>query len=198
VIREAIAAGTLSPAYYETPAHLNVVPKDAAFAMTTSGSEMRGDFVEAARAYLTRIAALSDGSPLDVRELHALLADLQSGAAGLLDGTADEETEAFPGDIAFETMSYDELRARLRCLPFDAYSVMFDAFDATGGPVETTVSDDLADIYIDLAEGFETLREEGPAAARATWKRLYYFHWGRHAVHAQTAIWQYLANHYLD
>ncbi len=52
------------------------------------------------------------------------------------------------------------------------------------------VADDLADIYSDLVDGFEKLRVDGTAAAVATWTNLYYFHWGRHAVHAQTALWQ--------
>lgn len=67
---------------------------------------------------------------------------------------------------------------------------MFDALDPDAAAMQHLVADDLADIYSDLVDGFEKLRVDGTAAAVATWTNLYYFHWGRHAVHAQTALWQ--------
>lgn len=96
---------------------------------------------------------------------------------------------------AVERLSYEELRARLLHLPIDSYSVVFDASDPDAAAMQRLVADDLADLYSDLVEGLEKLRTDGAAAAIATWRSLYFFHWGRHAVHAQTALWQYLANH---
>ena len=146
------------------------------------------DFITAARAYIRRIAGLGDGAELDVRELHALLGDLQAGAARLRRRAGRNEAVR-PTGAAIEKLSYEELRARLRHLPIDSYSVVFDALDPDAAAMQHLVVDDLADIYSDLVDGFEKLRTDGTAAAIATWRSLYYFHWGRHAVHAQTALW---------
>ncbi|HZY95499.1 MAG TPA: DUF5063 domain-containing protein [Candidatus Cybelea sp.] len=159
---------------------------------------VRADFIEAAEAYLNRIAALDEHTELDVREMHGTLADLQAGAARLSGSVQLGEAGHRSTYAAIEKLSYDELRRRLRRLPLDSYFVTFDPFDAASPPVLATIADDLADIYDDLVTGFEKRASDGLVRAIDTWELLYYSHWGRHAVHAQTALWQYLANRELD
>lgn len=124
--------------------------------------------------------------------LHRLLAELQSAAAKL--------PELEPFNIIARDGSDDHLaryRAiyeKLTTLPFSKYHLVFNALDdAKPVPVTTNIQDDLADIYIDLEDGIEIANTGFENDALWTWRFSYYSHWGRHAVHAQTAIWQYLA-----
>jgi uncharacterized protein DUF5063 len=70
------------------------------------------------------------------------------------------------------------------------YWKVFDPFDLEDGPLQTTISDDLADIYCDLQEGLVTLRASSLPSDRIIWEWKFGLesHWGRHAVSAMNAL----------
>lgn len=79
---------------------------------------------------------------------------------------------------------------RLHELPFGFYRVVFDPhdFEAKDEPVMGLLSDDLADIYRDLAEGVDNARNGHMDDACFDWAQSYMLHWSRHAVNALAAI----------
>ena len=144
------------------------------------------NFVVTARAF---IAWMDGGAEFDMTELHARLSALQCAAASLPDADPDEA-----GDLDLVEPAYADVVRRLDGLPIDHYHAVFDALNHVDKePVKCSLKDDLADIYRDLFEGLEYHRRGRTAQAAWVWRLGYYSHWGRHAVHAQTAVWQYLA-----
>ncbi|PTX99226.1 hypothetical protein DB345_02300 [Spartobacteria bacterium LR76] len=79
---------------------------------------------------------------------------------------------------------------KLKALPFDYYRVVFDPhdFEEKAEPVTGSLSDDLADIYRDLAEGMALARDGHIDDACFHWALTYRSHWARHAVSALAAI----------
>ena len=146
------------------------------------------EFVAAAHAF---IAWVDEERATDLRMLHRLLARVQQTVVSLSHpsdpGDGDEPADDRP--------AYDVVRRRLAGLPLDSYAVVFDALEPGDvEPVKAALSDDLADIYHDILDGFRYLDAGNAARAIRQWRWGYYAHWGRHLVHAQCAIWQHLAN----
>jgi hypothetical protein len=118
-------------------------------------------------------------------ELQQQLAKLYSMAAELPQVSPSEEPLS-------EGMSNDESsalhRGLGRRLPFGPYWEMFEPVGPgkePPAPVVGDLSDDLADIYRDLQEGFAQLS----AADRIwSWRFNWEIHWGRHAIAALRAI----------
>lgn len=79
---------------------------------------------------------------------------------------------------------------KLKPLPFDIYRVVFDPHDFAekDEPVVGSLSDDLADIYRDLAGGVALARAGHIDDACFYWAFNYRTHWARHVVSALTAI----------
>jgi Domain of unknown function (DUF5063) len=71
---------------------------------------------------------------------------------------------------------------------------VFDALDTNDRvAIMKNLDNDLGDIYLDVKRAL-ALKERLPLAeAIWQWRFDYYNHWGRHLVHAQTAIYSYLA-----
>jgi hypothetical protein len=127
----------------------------------------------------------------DIWELHAILGRLQVAAAQL-PAKIDLPDEPSP---VVESSGNRGLSARAAAfVPFHAYSVVFDPFVLDEPPVTALLEDDLGDIYCDLRDGLEMFRHKRFSEALWTWRFGYYNHWGRHAAHAQTAIWEYLSS----
>lgn len=125
-----------------------------------------------------------------LKELQRQLAKLYSMAAELPQVTPSEQPLA-------EGMSNDESSALHRGLgsrlPFALY---WEIFEPVGpgkeppAPVVGDLSDDLADIYRDLDEGFA----QPSAADRVwSWRFTWEIHWGRHAIAALRAITEALS-----
>lgn len=82
---------------------------------------------------------------------------------------------------------------RFQGFPFDSYNLVFDPHNPAGEePVVAMLSDDLADIYCDLAEGLDNWSKGHLEEACFDWAQSYSFHWHRHAVNALSAIEHYL------
>jgi hypothetical protein len=148
---------------------------------------MNDAFVEAARTYIAWV----EGRRHDLRALHVILARLQFAAASLPDVETDDEPVAGPPDTR---PAYADIVSTFADLPIDRYIMMFAPLEADAQPVQGSLPDDLADIYLDLLDGFRYFEAGQAREAAWHWRFEYYSHWGRHLAHAQTAIWQYLAD----
>jgi hypothetical protein len=144
-------------------------------------------FTAAAREFIDWV---DRGRVADMSSLHSLLARLQAVAAKLPDVSSEEEV-AEPAD---ERPAYADVVRRLAGLPLDGYAVIFNALEVPPDSVTASLADDLADIYLDLLDGFRYFDAAQVREAVWQWRFAYYSHWGRHAIHAQTALWQYLAD----
>jgi hypothetical protein len=92
-----------------------------------------------------------------------------------------------------DASTYARVLKRFGCLPFDLYRVVFDPHkiddsDDSDEPVMGMLSDDLADIYRDLAEGLSNAELGHMDDACSDWHFSYRSHWARHAVSALMAI----------
>ena len=145
------------------------------------------DFLATARAFTDWVDA---GPEFDMTRLHAQLAALQYAAASLPDSAPDDAE-----DLTETGPSYGDVVRRLDALPVDHYHAVFDALNAADTePVMCSLKDDLTDIYRDLVEGLQYHKSGRAEQAVWVWRHGYYSHWGRHAIHAQAAVWQYLAD----
>lgn len=148
------------------------------------------DFAEVARSYVDWFDRTSSKDEVlaDLTDLLSILGNLQVAATRL------PPKINLPDDEAPTEESLDKaalLRRAARFVPFHDYSVVFDPFVFDESPVTAMLEDDLSDIYADLAEGLQLFNSRRFSEALWTWRFGYYSHWGRHAVHAQAAIWQY-------
>ena len=112
--------------------------------------------------------------------------------------------ETAPHAAAFDGTRPDEASwrrafGRFGGLGFDFYRVVFDPhdLDATDEPVFGHLSDDLADIYRDVAHGLSMADAGYIEDACREWSSSYQFHWARHASHALAAIELYRTEHFL-
>lgn len=87
---------------------------------------------------------------------------------------------------------YKKAHSRLSSLPFQYYSLVFNAFEVPAQePVTGDLHDDLADIYCDLKAGLEYWAHRERENAAFAWKSSFRYHWGRHATHAMVAMHQF-------
>jgi hypothetical protein len=116
---------------------------------------------------------------------HPIVASIYSAALAL-PATEPTDTRANPSALSNEEWMrlFLELQARLR--DFDSLWV---APGGTGpsGPGDTSLSDDLADLYRDLKDGLALWHAGNPQSRTdAIWEWRFGFenHWGRHALSA--------------
>jgi hypothetical protein len=109
-----------------------------------------------------------------IAELYAGYGELQE--LGDSTSTVDCWVEAAP--------VLSKLRTTLE--PFNMYWEMFDPYEE-GDPVCGSLSDDLADIYSEIATGLAYLDAGDESGAVDHWKTTF-FHWGEHALGAMRAI----------
>jgi hypothetical protein len=155
-------------------------------------------FAEAAKRYIDWIDSFDVPSDNDLRDLHKLIAELQCAGADLLglrvDDASDsngshESDESVPDP--FHGARHSVLVKKLSVLPISAYSKIFQPLQLAEAPVVGWLQDDLADIYLDLRDGLALFESGRTHDALWSWQFSYRSHWGRHAIFAQTAIWEY-------
>jgi uncharacterized protein DUF5063 len=71
----------------------------------------------------------------------------------------------------------------------DLYAEIFDPRDLEAGPVNALLSDDLADIYGDLAKGLGHWKAGERDEAVWSWRFGLRIHWGEHATGAMRALY---------
>lgn len=154
-------------------------------------------FIAAAKTYVEWVELVASGNPATINlfALYRSLLQLQRAASELPSGMSDADfndaAEAFQDRLERDPHIQQGLAVRL---PISQYRVVFDPFDESEREaIVSTLDDDLAEIYWDVVEGIALANAGFYGDAVFQWRFLFFTHWGRHAVHAQSAIWQYLA-----
>lgn len=111
--------------------------------------------------------------------------------------SADQNVELDAGDL--DEASFHHAIKRFWQLPIYNYLVVFDPHDleADDEPGMGMLSDDLSDIYRDLAIGLADFKKGYVSDACFDWAFSYRGHWARHAVNALGAIEIYRIDNYL-
>jgi hypothetical protein len=79
------------------------------------------------------------------------------------------------------------LTTKLRSLPVDGYWKVFSPLKQDE-PVQCSLADDLADIYLDLDRGLSYFKKGDTDRAVWEWRFSFWQHWGRHLVGALSAL----------
>lgn len=103
--------------------------------------------------------------------------------------------EAVPKTTEGDAVDVDDERfsavvQRFKSLPFDVYKLITCPYDISpeNTPDITWLWMDLPEIYSDLAQGLSLVDQGYIETAYLEWSYSYQLHWGRHAMHALTAI----------
>jgi Domain of unknown function (DUF5063) len=148
-------------------------------------------FLNVASEYIVWVEERGQAKREDLSALHSMLARLQAAALQLPATPPDDDSSGPPR----RGLTYAQARDLIAPLPLDTYAVVFNPLEREDAlPLNGSIHDDLADIYCDLQDGLRYARADRLANAVWCWRFGYFSHWGRHLVHAQTAIWQYLAD----
>lgn len=144
------------------------------------------EFVAAAREYCSFAEDSMPVSASDISKIRELLLRLIYHVPAVEAAPHGAEREGDrPGDSAYAIVAN-----RFGSFPFNLYRVVFDPheIDTTDEPVMAMLSDDLADIYRDLAEGLSNAEKGYLDDACSDWTLGYRSHWARHAANALMAI----------
>ena len=167
------------------------------------------EFRAIAFEYLSAVDASSrmTGSELFHR-VHVLLPQLYVAALKLPE--RPEESFAEPGDDytvpSLNQDASDRRHARRQAVmgsiqntfegSWEHYQEMFDPYDLEGErPVVGSLSDDLADIYMDLSEAEEEWQKGDYASATWKWRFNFEAHWSEHLTSGLRAIRALAATH---
>lgn len=139
--------------------------------------EVAARFEAAARRYCSFVETMGSLTPED-RPVEAvrLLSDLIGSAVDLPRNVDVTDAEVERGAAP-----------RIELGDLDFYYEVFDPF-IRDELVIGSLSDDLADIYVDLREGIDLLEQGHLGGALWAWRLLYETHWGDHAVDALRAL----------
>jgi hypothetical protein len=162
--------------------------------------ELAGDVAAGARLFLDGVAAVAEGESGDtaVPELLIHLASLLH--VGALLGAVDDvvPSERFEPDTGRDPDA-DPLRERLADVleGLDDYAYVFDPLLPTP-PMAGRISDDLADIAVDLTHGLRHFETGAIDEALWWWQFSYLSNWGDHALCAHRALLSVISHQRLD
>src|SRR5689334_392569 len=115
-------------------------------------------FAAAAEAFILLVDSSAALPPVEfVHELEHRIVDLYAAALTLEPGEPSEED--LPPRVSDDEVRavYGHVSAKLG--DFNFYSLIFDPFEPGEKPVDTSLADDIADIYRDVREGLDAFRE---------------------------------------
>jgi hypothetical protein len=153
-------------------------------AHTPADSPVVLEFVEVARDFCAIVAEhASIPAAQFLHRVHLVFPRLYSGALLLPRASADapdcDSTSTRPA-------LYDSLREQLGDLDF--YREIFDPHQLAQEPVVGSLSDDIADIYGELAGALECWDAGNREGALGAWRFGFQSHWGRHLTSALRAL----------
>jgi hypothetical protein len=145
------------------------------------------DFRGLAEEYVALVDGVDDGTSL-LAELVTLLPRLYAIATRLPDVRPEGDDEP-ARESRFE--DWQLIRGRLDRLlgDDDLYWVVDPSGPPEGEPAAGSLSDDLADIYLDVTDGLKLLKGSGSEVDAAwEWRFSFWSHWGVHAADAIRVI----------
>jgi hypothetical protein len=138
-------------------------------------------FTDNARSYCEWV----ESDTHDVLTVRQLLLSLLQGTPYLIVSSSQSYGEEYQED----DLEVDP--KRFIDFPFQYYREIFNPLDFSKEPVVGDISDDFADIYIELRHGLKALELGNGVYAIQHWRESYFIHWGEHATSALRAIDQY-------
>lgn len=158
--------------------------------MSAPSDLLIGRFVNAAHNYIKWVDDLESPQPIDMLRLHGLLGELQAAVVPIgYCEPPDDSPEVMP--LSEHSEKYVALITKFKALPIEHYWNIFDPLQDSD-PVEGSIHDDLADIYLDICKGLRHFSAGRIPDAVWAWRWGYFNHWGRHLVDAQSALREYL------
>ena len=144
-------------------------------------------FAEVARRYCAWVESEARDS-IDLVTARRVLAELQLAALGLpeLDSGDHQKIHSPPPDLRQRALR------RVSAVPFKRYWSMFAPLKENEQPVCGDLSDDLADIWLDLWRGLYLFDAGHKLEANFHWRVGYDSHWGQHLLEAQRAIYAFM------
>jgi hypothetical protein len=144
------------------------------------------EFANVARKYI-KWADIWGGTP-EENALTALrfLPELYLAAMALPDIPPGSPDNDF--DLHRHQAQWQALRLKFQSLPIDGYLKIFSPLKQEKEPVKCSLSDDLADIYLDLEKGLTPFAKGDINEAIWQWRFLFWNHWGRHLTGALSAL----------
>jgi hypothetical protein len=133
-----------------------------------------------------------DGSAIDVRSALLRVVSLYN-AAILLPSPWSESLSSELAEAEIQKSDLDLVLRRANALPFQFYFEVFDAFEKSPEPVTGHITDDIGDIYSDVARGLVLYDRGQKDEALWEWGFNLKIHWGEHATGAIRALHAYLA-----
>jgi hypothetical protein len=124
-----------------------------------------------------------------MRRAQLLLAELHLAAIQLPELKLGDDVK--PTHISHEDWSV--IFKRFALLPVTSYIDVFNPLKDKD-PIESSLSDDLADIWRDVKTGLNLFDADHPIDAAWEWRLNFQVHWGQHLVGAQRAIHEYLSD----
>ncbi|MBL8266663.1 MAG: DUF5063 domain-containing protein [Steroidobacter sp.] len=148
-------------------------------------------FAMEARAFCTW-ARGDDGVVLDVRSALVRVVALYN-AAILLPHPWNERLSSELAEAETPKAELELVLRRASALPLQFYSEIFDPFERSPEPVTGHITDDIGDIYSDVARGLVLYERGQHDEALWEWGFNLKIHWGAHATGAIRALHAYLA-----
>lgn len=133
-----------------------------------------------------------DGAAIDVRSALLRVVALYN-AAVLLPHPWKESLSSELAEAEVAKAELDLVLRRANDLPFQFYSEIFDPFERSPEPVTAHITDDIGDIYSDVARGLVLYDRGLKDEALWEWGFNLKIHWGEHATGAIRALHAYLA-----
>jgi hypothetical protein len=153
-----------------------------------------------AGAFLAGVEQVSTGASPQTAVAELLVHVAQALGVGAMLGAIDDviPPERFEADAGRDPDA-DPLRDRLAALleGLDEYAYVVDPL-LPDKPVIGRVSDDVADIAVDLAHGLRHYQADRPLEALWWWQFSYLSNWGDHALCAHRSLLSVLAHQRLD
>jgi hypothetical protein len=140
-------------------------------------------FAAAARRYCEWCEGAPSSARVEARTAYDLLVTLLGSMRQV--GSAEPVGVEIDYDRDFQRM-----RGRFASMPFQFYRSSQDPFDLDDASAAGVgdVSDDLADIWLDLERGLQFFDRGDRDAAAWHWVLMFESHWGRHATSAIHAL----------
>lgn len=151
----------------------------------------------AAAEYCNLIEQVDKVSSVWLEDLACLLPQIHSAVLALGEVVEGMRTYNMRADYDSRFALYSRLSRLLG--ERDHYRMIYDSVHK-GASVSGSLADDITDIYFELKNGLEILKENpaNPGRAASAWRHGFIVHWGQHLVDAERHLYELKVNNQLS